>query len=365
MGRYGLPHTMAEASLRAGGRDVVDNVMSKLPSSSPKPIRHSKEVRRKSIDQINPSTENYTDDEGSDNWQEMIASLNTHNVSRLSGSTHNTSHSFNNSSIQESNNSNNFNYVDDVYGKSSDMNIPGSTKQSALPKLTLALLLGVVAIAAGWQFGPTQGSLNTSNNYEKAMFYKDLNELGEKYGINDDSILQIKSGIATISEKQDTASFVFLYKSDTRDFDENNFNNFVNAAASFAAKYLRTYSASIHHITVDGSELRMPTYSDLIREYRDDITRTGVMLLKDLVEVPSKLAMAFHYYCDELNPLAKKSAIFFTLDMAKCSNSPSKQSTHERIESCLASKWTDVPGDNLKPLLTRIVNIVVDVTGTK
>lgn len=42
-----------------------------------------------------------------------------------------------------------------------------------------------------------------------------------------------------------------------------------------------------------------------------------------------------------------------------------KQSTHERIENCLASKWTDVPGDNLKPLLTRVVNIVVDITGNE
>lgn len=74
------------------------------------------------------------------------------------------------------------------------MDINGSTKKSTFPKLTLALLVGVAAIAAGWQFGATQGTLNASNNYETAMFYKDLNELGEKYRINDDSILQIKSG---------------------------------------------------------------------------------------------------------------------------------------------------------------------------
>lgn len=124
----------------------------------------------------------------------MIASLNTHNASRISGSTHNTSQSFNNSSIQESNVSNHHNYVDDQYRKLSETDITESTKKNAFPKLTLAMLLGVVAIAAGWQFGATQGTLNASNKYEKAMFYKDLNELGEKYRINYDSILQIKSG---------------------------------------------------------------------------------------------------------------------------------------------------------------------------
>lgn len=74
------------------------------------------------------------------------------------------------------------------------MDITGSTKKSSFPKLTLVLLVGIIAIAAGWQFRATQGTLNASNNYEKAMFYKDLNELGEKYRIRDDSILQIKSG---------------------------------------------------------------------------------------------------------------------------------------------------------------------------
>lgn len=53
--------------------------------------------------------------------------------------------------------------------------------------------------------------------------------------------------------------------------------------------------------------------------YRDEVDRSGVMLVKELENVPSNLAMAFHYYCDEYNPLVKKSAIFFTMDLANCS----------------------------------------------
>lgn len=91
------------------------------------------------------------------------------------------------------NDSNHENYIDNPYRESSEMDITGSTKKS-FPKLTLAVLVGIIAIAAGWQFGATPGTLNSSNSYEKAMFYKDLNELGERYRIRHDSILQIKSG---------------------------------------------------------------------------------------------------------------------------------------------------------------------------
>lgn len=52
------------------------------------------------------------------------------------------------------------------------------------------MLLGALGLAAGWQFKGTQG---ITNNYDKKMFYSDLNKLGEKI-INGDSIIHIKSG---------------------------------------------------------------------------------------------------------------------------------------------------------------------------
>lgn len=70
---------------------------------------------------------------------------------------------------------------------------------------------------------------------------------------------------------------------------------------------------------VDSGKLDMRAHGELIERYREDVTKTGVMLVKDIDEVPASLAMAFHYYCDEFNPLIKRSAIFFTLNMARCS----------------------------------------------
>lgn len=72
-------------------------------------------------------------------------------------------------------------------------------------------------------------------------------------------------------------------------------------------------------MAVDTSNLKMNSVYEFMNEYREGLDKTGVMLVKDLHNVPSDLAMAFHYYCDEYNPLVKKSAIFFTLNLSNCS----------------------------------------------
>lgn len=74
-------------------------------------------------------------------------------------------------------------------------------------------------------------------------------------------------------------------------------------------------------MTIDSSNLIIQTAKEFMNQYQDEVYESGVMLVKDIENVPSQLAMAFHYYCDEYNPLVKRSAIFFTLNWAKCSNS--------------------------------------------
>ncbi|KPI95531.1 hypothetical protein RR46_08990 [Papilio xuthus] len=187
----------------------------------------------------------------------------------------------------------------------------------------------------------------------------DIDYLCKNYKINYNSIMQIQSVISTTFRKEDAASLIFTYNSANSNFNPANFNQFMNDLAFTTARYLRNDNNIHNHVIVDSTKLDMKVHSELIERYRNDVTKTGVMLVTDLDEVPSYLAMAFHYYCDEFNPLVKKSAILFTLNMAKCSD---PKITHASVEKCLAKKWTIIPKDNIVPLLTRIVNVVIDVT---
>lgn len=94
---------------------------------------------------------------------------------------------------------------------------------------------------------------------------------------------------------------------------------FKNVKLNLTCFFLGNDSEIQNQVIVDSTKLKMKAHSELMERYRNDVTKSGVMLVTDLDKVPSSLAMAFHYYCDEFNPLVKKSAIFFTLDIASCS----------------------------------------------
>lgn len=203
--------------------------------------------------------------------------------------------------------------------------------------------------------------LPSSIKYDKNSFNHDMYNLGEKYNVNEDSILQLQTGISSISEKKDTDSFIFVYNSKNMEFDSNAFNEFINEVALVSAKFLRNESSTVRHIVVDTSSLVLQDSAELITKYMDEVAKDGVMLMTKIDSLPSSLAMALHYYCDEYNPLAKKSAIFFTLDLSNCSD---QMPTHSHVEKCLASKWKSVPSANIGPLLSRVVSVLIDVTST-
>ncbi|XP_068628837.1 uncharacterized protein [Battus philenor] len=227
-------------------------------------------------------------------------------------------------------------------------------------KILLLPLVAVLGVFSSFYFNIFDVSVQKSDIiYDRTKFFNDLTYLGQKYKVTDNSLLQIKSGINTIFQNQDAGSFIFAYNSHNSNYDPVFFNNFMDELAQYAARFLRNDTIIQNHVIVDGSKLKMKVHSELIERYQADVTKTGVMLVKDIDEMPSNLAMAFHYYCDEYNPLIKKSAILFTLDMAKCSD---PRTSHASIENCLARKWSTIPKDNIIPLLTRVVSIVVDVT---
>lgn len=107
-----------------------------------------------------------------------------YNAPDLTGSSHNTSALTDSETSQERDNSNRSNV------QRRDSSVP--TEPRALSITQLMLILGVLGLAAGWQFKATKGP---TNYYNVEMFYEDMNKLGENEIItNNDIILKIKSG---------------------------------------------------------------------------------------------------------------------------------------------------------------------------
>ncbi|XP_046971723.1 uncharacterized protein LOC124538635 isoform X2 [Vanessa cardui] len=360
MGVYGLNvhRKRDEKSVDASqeqGVDEVDNVMSKMArQASPIPMRRNNDVkyRRNSFDIGNDDSSDESDNDG-----DLYASALQNELQR---SRNESNHSFNNMSPRRRHNISSENQHKRYL---TPLEQDAKSIRETSNQVVIAMIIFLLAVIMFLYSQHVSDKALTKNVYDKFRFDSDVKDLKEKYKVKENSILQVKTGVATIFENQDTASFIFVYNSDSINFDPVIFNNFIEDIAATTSRYLRNESKEVH-VTVDTSNLMMTTTKDFMNQYQDKVIRTGVMLVKDIDSVPSQLAMAFHYYCDEYNPLVKRSAIFFTFNLANCSIISDKKSSHEYVEKCLANKWNSVGEEKIGPLLTRVVNIVVDVTQT-
>ncbi|CAH4015352.1 uncharacterized protein LOC123706863 isoform X2 [Pieris brassicae] len=315
-------------------RDEVDNIMSK-PARSSSPISVRKQLPRRSSVDAELSDKSVDTDSEDENYQY----IHSHRDVSLNTSWQN-------------------------YSRSSETNIPenqdkinsGLNSKYIIP--IVIALCGICYIVYG-QYSDKNISFKI---YDRINFYDDLKSMAQKYKVKPDSMLQVRTGVDTIFQKEDAGSFIFTY--DSKSFDSELFFNFIDNISSASSRYLRNDTKDVQHVVLDSSKvITIKSDVDLIYEFRDNLDKTGVLLVKNIERVPAKLAMAFHYYCDEFNPLVKKSAIFFTLDVSKCKSLLGKPSLdHDYIERCLKEIWREVDRDKIAPLLTRVVGVIVDVT---
>ncbi|XP_061714961.1 uncharacterized protein LOC133523410 isoform X2 [Cydia pomonella] len=328
------------------GVDVVDNVMSKFShTSSPVAMRRRNSMTPPNLQYTDDSDEH--DDFDSSRTQSKHLNKSVSVSPRLRGN--------------RSADSRNSSFASRTPNVSHRINQSSREREEKTSGNITKYLIGLLTVLCATYYYDIFSSSDQQARYDEMKFRSDLNELGAKYKVTDDSILQLQAGISTIFEREDTSCFIFLYDSQKSDYDPSKFDGFVDNVVSNTAKFLRNHTIPSKHRVVDGADLNMGSHTQLVRAYQGDIATAGVLLVKDVALVPSPLAMAFHYYCDEYQPLVRKSAIFFTLNTAKCHNSGEK-SSHASAERCLKEKWDTVPKDNIGPLLTRVANVVVDVT---
>ncbi|PZC71131.1 hypothetical protein B5X24_HaOG214035 [Helicoverpa armigera] len=375
MGRYGIgnPSNQAERDVVDQGVDVVDNVMSKMArQTSPLTIRKKKIPRTNSY----PHDEENTDEDSTNVLSKSLPATLPSHLPYSDDSDVEQNYlvkSLSKSRIEDESFQHRLNRSDHSSERQTLRKLSISSEDTAQTQsgntfrnILIALILGFIAVMVHKMLpnitNSSQDKSTQTVNHDKIIFENNMKNLQEKYNIDDNSILKLKTGISTIFSRMDTGSFMFVYNSKTNNFNAVRFDKFTDEVAFTAARYLRSNIASIQHTVVESADLDMQDHGQLITRYRDDVDRSGVMLVKEIDSVPSQLAMAFHYYCDEYDPVVKRSAIFFTLNMANCSNTAELKSTHAFIEKCLANRWKNLPPENVRPLLTRVVDIVIDVT---
>jgi len=99
-------------------------------------------------------------------------------------------------------------------------------------------------------------------------------------------------------------------------------------------------------------------YGVVITKYKNQLRKSGVMLVNDLNKVPTEVAPAFHSFCDVHNPLVDRSIIFLTLQLTRQTHSSSNTNTLQLVENYLRSNWSALQSFVLEPLITRVTEHV-------
>uniref|UniRef100_A0A182WHY4 Uncharacterized protein n=1 Tax=Anopheles minimus TaxID=112268 RepID=A0A182WHY4_9DIPT len=190
---------------------------------------------------------------------------------------------------------------------------------------------------------------------------EDLFKLEERYTTVDEKlwdILNVSVRRATANdETREPGTVLFLHYGPTVIMD-----NLINSVSNITASCF----GALDPITLDGKYFKrsdlQEDYGMFLTQQKEALLQRGVMVVRNIEDVPASVAQAFHTICDTEEPLVDRAIIYLTLDMFKAAavTRPSReQSASEEAEKMLHKLWKDSLGPAvLAPLITRLTENV-------
>lgn len=164
----------------------------------------------------------------------------------------------------------------------------------------------------------------------------------------------LESGVNNTIRRNRPSTFILLYQEKSKDIIEN----LLKSISEYVTCFL-TSCEQVPVILTDknlNSKEVLKDYGIIIDEYREPLEKSGIMIVKNLENVPGVSAQAFHSFCDEFNPAVAKSVIIFTMKVQEFHRNNMKF-----LEEYFQKKWTDIKSDAFDALFTRISSMVLEI----
>ncbi|XP_050072836.1 uncharacterized protein LOC126560929 [Anopheles maculipalpis] len=157
-------------------------------------------------------------------------------------------------------------------------------------------------------------------------------------------------------EEREPGTVLFLHYGRTVMLD-----GFINSVSNITAECF----GGMEPIMLDGKYFKrtdiQADYGVFLAQQKEALRQHGVLVVRNLEDVPARAAQAFHTICDTQEPLVDRAVIYLTLDMLKAAAkpTPSKQSATAEAEKLLHELWKDaLQPAVLQPLITRLTENV-------
>ncbi|XP_060529278.1 uncharacterized protein LOC132703808 [Cylas formicarius] len=188
----------------------------------------------------------------------------------------------------------------------------------------------------------------------------DLIKAGQQNFTKQDSNFwpSIKVNIREILELKRPRTILFIYETQS----EFTVQKIINSISKIGVCHLT--SCSKIPVTITGLSLSKPEfikdYGKVINQFRENLTDSGVMVVKNIEAIPGVVAQAFHSICDDYNSVEKRALILLTMTMDAFPGTHS--SLLDSVEEKLQKLWKDISLEGVfHPLFTRITSTILQV----
>ncbi|CAH1183016.1 unnamed protein product [Ceutorhynchus assimilis] len=170
----------------------------------------------------------------------------------------------------------------------------------------------------------------------------------------------IRVNVQEILEFQQPRVIIFLYENHSLTIVEN----IVTSISKVAVCLLS--DCSQEPINIEGSVLSpiaiQDDFGSIVSNYRQQLDKSGVFIIRNLQLVPGKSAQALHLLCDEYNPLIKRALFLFTVKVDSGLLPHDKYTATQFLETLLLKAWDDIGvDDKFYPLFARISGTILTV----
>lgn len=167
----------------------------------------------------------------------------------------------------------------------------------------------------------------------------------------------LKVGTEGVLNKDPTKPSVFLFAYNDKRGIDNVMLQIVNATAS-CMNSKNPIQLSSDALATDA--MRRDS-GEVIKAFKYQLQREGIMYVADINKVPIEAAKAFHAICDTVTPLVSRLVVYFTMQLEQYHGNMSTKEILKLVEQELENNWykKDVINDNtLKALIGRITDQV-------
>lgn len=226
-------------------------------------------------------------------------------------------------------------------------------KQSCISNVAYpAIVIAVLAVAIGWYY------YNQLTKIQPRPSCDDFHQLHGKYPTVESMLwptLNIGVDRAINREPGEPSTFIFLYNSSTVA------HSFLNDVTRIAINCFNSDDAIWRTSKDYNANEIAQNYNIVLDRYRKKLTSQGVMVVRDLDQVPPKAAKIFFTICDSHTPLVRRAIVFFTIDVSRQPRHVlhANRSATSIAEGILKDLWrSELHPNELDPLVVRLTESV-------